>query len=264
MRNISASGNSGKWLLLLALLATLSAVPARAYSQGRVSISVGFGGFFGIPAYVGYGGYYYPTAYPPGYYAPPMSRPYYAFVDTDIHPEEASVYLDGKLIGIADDFDGYPGYLALKPGHHTLAFLRPGYHSLSFKLDLHPGEMIDLDRKLARLAAGESEEPPPSLPPKADSQQAPAPQPAGEEGGKPQRGIFGTLRLEVTPAEARVVLDGDFFGTGGEISRLHGGIPLSPGTHRIRVSLSGYKSSAVETEIQESEQRDVRISLKKL
>ena len=88
--------------------------------------------------------------------------------------------------------------------------------------------------------------------------------PPGAAGEAEEPGHFGTLKLEVIPPDARVVLDGDFFGTGGEISRLHEGIPLAPGIHRIRVSLAGYKSQALETEIQPSREKSLRISLKKL
>jgi len=252
----------GRLGAILALLLSLSMGPAGADSRGRVSISVGFGGYFGVPAYYGFGGFYYPAQYPQGVYVPPPSRPYYAFVDTDIHPEEAQVYLDGKLIGIADDFDGYPGYLAIKPGHHTLGFRHEGRHSLSFDLDLRAGGLVQLDRKLPKLLPGQIDEGLPPTPPRHGVKEKSPPLPPGE--GKPaKRGSFGTLRLEVSPAEARVVLDGDFFGTGAEISRLHGGIPLSPGIHRIRVSLAGYRSESMEAEIRESQERTLQISLRK-
>jgi len=252
----------GKQGAILALLLALSAASVSADSREKVSISVGFGGYFAVPVYFGLGGFYYPAQYPHGVYVPPPTRPYYAFVDTDIHPEEAQVYLDGKLIGIADDFDGYPGYLAMKPGRHTLGFRHEGRHSLSFDLDLRAGELVRLDRTLPKLLPGQID---PGLPPpparKGVKENSPPP-PPGE--GKPaKRGSFGTLRLEVTPEEARVVLDGDFFGTGAEISRLHGGIPLSPGIHRIRVSLAGYRSESLEAEIQESREQTLKISLRK-
>ena len=40
----------------------------------------------------------------------------YAVVKTDVSPEEAQVFLDGKYIGTADDFDGMPDYLYLGAG----------------------------------------------------------------------------------------------------------------------------------------------------
>ena len=258
MSNVHKIGKAGAVPVVLALLLAFPAGFSGAHSQGRVTVSIGFGGFFGVPAYVGFGGLYYPAQYPPGIYAPPPSRPYYAFVDTDIHPEEASLYLDGRLIGIADDFDGYPGYLAVKPGRHTLLFRYQGFQSLSFKLELRAGEMVQLDRKLPRIAPGEKEVAPPPVPDREN-----VPEGTEAEGKASEQNTHGTLRLEVSPPGARVILDGDFFGTGAEISRLHVGIPLSPGIHRIRVSLAGYRSKAVETEIVASRERTLQISLSK-
>jgi PEGA domain-containing protein len=249
-------------VVVLALALVVGGGSASAHSR----VTIGFGAYFGFPAYYGYGGYYYPAQYAqygPGVYYPSPERPYYAFVDTDIHPEEAQLYLDGRLIGIADDFDGYPGYLAVKPGRHVLLFQYRGYHSLSFTLSLRAGEVVDLDQSMVRLSAGQKEEPPPPPPPAAPESGSENP-PSAERGAEGGRKGYGTLRLTVTPPEARVILDGDFFGTGAEISRLHGGIPLSAGTHRVRVNLAGYKTVAREAEIRESEEQTLDISLKKL
>ena len=68
--------------------------------------------------------------------------------------------------------------------------------------------------------------------------------------------------MSVSPPEARVALDGDLFGTGGEISRLHAGIPLSPGIHRIRVSREGYRGESLEVRVVASEERAILIELK--
>ena len=138
-------------LVLLLFLSGLSpSAQVLAHSRTSVSLGIAFGGYFPAPAY-GFGGYYYPAYYPGGVYVPGPGRPYYTFVDTDIHPEDATVSLDGKVIGVADDFDGYPGYLVLKPGRHNLAFSLKGYRSLRFNLHLRPGEMADLDRTLPQI-----------------------------------------------------------------------------------------------------------------
>jgi hypothetical protein len=121
--------------------------------------------------------------------------------------------------------------------------------------------MLQIDRKLPKLLPGEKDEGLPPAPPRRGAREASPPGP--EDGKTEDRGSHGTLRLQVSPPEARVTLDGDFFGTGAEIDRLRGGIPLSPGVHRIRVSLAGYGSESAETEIRESEEQTLRISLKK-
>lgn len=250
-------------LMVIVLIAGIAA-PALAHGRHRNrTVGISIGAYFPIHVY-GFSGAYYPMYYPVGVYVPSPGRPYYAFVDTDIHPEDAHVYLDGKLIGVADDFDGYPGYLAVKPGRHTIGFTYEGYHSLSLELNLRAGELVDIDRKLPRLARGDKDR---GLPPVPTSDRIHRPGRESEgtgssTGREPEtRGDYGTLRLRVTPPEARVVLDGDFFGTGAEISRLHGGIPLSPGAHQVRVSLEGYRSESADMEIVASEERTVQIRL---
>ena len=71
-----------------------------------------------------------------------------ALADTDVSPESARVILDGADIGEADDFDGYPGYLSLSPGQHTLEFRQKGYQTLVIELDARPGRKYDIHRKL--------------------------------------------------------------------------------------------------------------------
>ncbi|MGZ5380581.1 MAG: PEGA domain-containing protein, partial [Thermoanaerobaculia bacterium] len=79
----------------------------------------------------------------------------YAIVRTDVSPEEAQIFLDGKYIGTADDFDGRPDYLYLGPGKYHLEFHLPGYQMLATDLDVSRGQRVRLDQKL-KLEPGKS------------------------------------------------------------------------------------------------------------
>ena len=110
----------------------------------------GWGGYWGYgPGF--YGGYYgMPYGYAPyGYvtYAPGQ----WAVVDTDVSPDEAQVFLDGRLIGNADDFDGFPDYLYLKPGKYTLEFRLEGFEPGSVDVDARPGVKIAVGNKLKKI-----------------------------------------------------------------------------------------------------------------
>jgi len=126
----------------------------------------GWGGRWGF----GYGPYSYDPWYGP-YYGR-YGRPYgygpsarWAAVDTDVSPESARVYLDGKYVGLADDFDGYPDYLYLRRGRYRLEFRLDGFQSREIEVDARPGVKIDVGEKLAKIPGaaryGSYEEPEP-------------------------------------------------------------------------------------------------------
>jgi len=85
------------------------------------------------------------------YVRPPADGPRLTAVDLDVSPEETRVLLGGKLIGVADDFDGYPDYLYLEPGEYTLEFQLPGYKTETMKISAEPGRFVPVDMKLASV-----------------------------------------------------------------------------------------------------------------
>ena len=68
-----------------------------------------------------------------------------AWIKTDIEPDEARVYLDGRYIGTADDFDGWPRKLRVAAGRHRLTFRLRGYAPYSVVVNAVPGRVVDLD-----------------------------------------------------------------------------------------------------------------------
>ena len=100
------------------------------------------------PYYPYYGGYGYPGAY--AYYG---GWPGYDFavVDTDVSPDEARVFLDGRYIGTADDFDGFPDYLYLGRGHYRIEFRLEGYETKVVELEARPGMKRDIDDNLKKI-----------------------------------------------------------------------------------------------------------------
>lgn len=106
----------------------------------------GWGWGWGWPGWYGYPGYYPGGS---GYYGP---RSRWAVIDTDISPEEALVYLDGRYIGTADDFDGYPDYLYLGPGHYRIEFRLQGFQTLVKEVDAQSGVYLDFKDKLPKVS----------------------------------------------------------------------------------------------------------------
>src|SRR5713226_3320554 len=147
-------------LLLVTAALLLTALPASAAPAGHgghggrgghggggtVMVTGGWGWGWGWVWGWGYPGYGY--GYEPAYaYGPPV----WARVKTDVSPEEARLYLDGKLIGTADDFDGWPDYLYLRRGHYRLEFRLTGYEALTIEVDARPGATIKVDNHMKKI-----------------------------------------------------------------------------------------------------------------
>lgn len=203
-----------------------------------------------------------------------------AVVDTDVSPEDARVYLDGTLIGTADDFDGYPDYLYLEPGTYALEVRLPGYRSESVTIEAEGGRFFSIDNKLDRNPAEERPpwyERPEGLPTSwvfakrsAAQREAKAsgpdvslrPELAGERGEEHRAVVRGAaLDLRVEPPEASIYVDGEFVGTARELMRLERGLAVEEGHHTVEVFAPGHEPQKVDVEVERGESRQVVIEL---
>lgn len=174
---------------------------------------------YGTPYYRGYGGSYgssYPDAGAMG------------ALDLDVRPGRTAVYDEGQYLGTVDDFDGFPAYLWLPPGTHELTFHLEGYRTLVRRYSIAPGRIVQVEDVLER---GESV----------------SPEDLGTEdrrwNGPPssRRQELGRLRVEVTPRDASVYLDGRFVGTGEELAAAPD-LRVKPGEHVLEVVRPGYET----------------------
>jgi PEGA domain len=138
---------------------------SRSYSYSfRPRLRVGFGVFLGYPVpypsydpyaypaqiygspYPGYGGYPAQSpGYPvqgPGYQVAPGGAVAYGGVSLDISPRDATVYVDGTYVGVADDFYDPSHPLSVIAGRHRIQVQAPGYQPLSFDVDVVSGQVI--------------------------------------------------------------------------------------------------------------------------
>jgi len=151
-----------------------------------------------------------------------------AILETDILPSRAEVVVDGQPVGYAKDFNGRWDELELPAGRHLIAFRHDGYRTLEVELEAAPGAMYRLDDQLVR---GEGTE-----------RRALGARPPAEATAAAERP--GRLSLRVQPPDAAVYLDGAYLGTGFELERLHGAIPLAAGAHRLEAVRPGFRSDS--------------------
>ena len=104
----------------------------------------GYAGW-GYPGW-GYGGYGYGV---PGGTVTVLTGEW-AMVATDVSPETTRVFLDGRFIGMVEDFNG-PDYLYLKKGDYQLEFRLDGFETKSINLSAHAGAQMKISEKLKKV-----------------------------------------------------------------------------------------------------------------
>lgn len=266
-------------LIALAALALFAAAPAAAGGHLRVRPSIGFqwGPSWGHPWgwYSAYGwndprwgGY--PVVYPTQGYS-------MGALDLDVSPERAEVWVDGRKVGVADDFDGFPEYLWLEKGTYDVVLYSPGYKTLARQYSIYPGLVIDVEdsleageatlpqqlatrtheRRDERLRRDQEREEELSGGPRSDRPEVER----AEPGALDARGEPGRLRLEVSPEDASVYLDGRFLGTGRDLARLRAGLIVDPGEHSLQVVRPGREEQSRTFRVEAGREIELQIEL---
>ncbi len=224
----------------------------------------------------------------------------YGLVKADVSPEEAELWLDGVYVGRADDFDGYPDYLYLRPGTYSLEFKCPNYETLAVTVEARRGEMAKIDKKMKLLPGKKAlDEFPktregmpygrvfgpkavPDVPERRDGGEGQAPRgdvmvaPRGTDGGSGSAGIEGgqmppsrsaskraKIAWKVTPPDAAVYLDDEYLGSGDELASLPRGTVASPGMRSVTVVRPGYRTKTFEVEAKTGETVTVEVVLER-
>ncbi len=238
-----------------------------------------FSWWYGDPYYYGYG-------YPYGYYGGPRyyDRSDMGALDLDVSPGRTHVFVNGEDLGEVDRYDGWPGYLWLPRGTYDVAFYLDGYKTIARQISIYPGTVIDIDD---RMEQGQSTRPE-DLTTKTHERRDERMQYERERSDRIDRGQYGDdddqdwhdrvrrdgrgydrgdradgsrghLRLSVQPDDASVYLDGQFVGTGTDLSQLRGGLAVGPGAHHIAVVRPGHK--AVERDFTVKDGEDLRLDI---
>lgn len=269
-------------LAAIALGAILLLFPAEAAaSPGYASFSIGFGhhhrGHFYYGHYRPYV-FYRPYAYwryePAGY---PVDYRQVGAVQLKVSPKKTDVYVDGQYVGRSGKFDGFPDYLWLERGDHTLVFYRDGFRTLrerirvrsgmitEVRLEMEPGESVP-PAELYGEAQRPERPPAPSRraePPAEPRTEAPADRRDQAASGPilDLRDEGGRVRLGIEPPDASVYLDGRFLGTGSDLERLHSGLLVDAGQHTLDVLHPRYRAERISFRVEPGEDLEVRVTL---
>jgi|SRR5580704_7343094 hypothetical protein len=130
---------------------------------------------------------------------------------------DAGVWIDGKYAGYVKELKGNRKVI-LPPGEHDILLRQAGYKDFTKKI------VLEADQ-IQTIAVVLEENPKLTYP--------------GSNAAE--------LRLDIQPKRAAVFVDDGFMGHGGDFGGRFHSMLVSPGKHRLKVSLDGYKT--YETEI---------------
>jgi len=267
-------------LLMLVAVGVVLAQPASASHRHYRHGGIYWNSWYPSPWYPwGYGGW----GWGGGVVVYPNTNFRHGALDLDVTPEQAEIYVDGNLVGRADDFDGFPDYLWLEKGTYDVVIYAEGYQTIARQYSIYQGMVIDVED---RMTPGESIRPE-SLVAKstvnrderlrrdreseedwrrsrAREDDPKAYEPAPPE-RRPQaldaRGEPGRLVLRVEPGDATVYLDGRFLGTGDELARLRSGLIVDPGEHRLEIVRPGREQKTESFTVEAGEELRLEIEL---
>jgi PEGA domain len=140
--------------------------------------------------------------------------------------------VDGNYVGYMKELKGDKKLLLL-PGEHQIAVRQSGYDDFEQKIVVEPGQVQVVDVRM-------------HLSPRATAPD-----------------ITATLKLEVQPNRAAVFLDGKFVGHAGEFGGVLHSMLISPGKHRIKVELPGYRTFETEVNLLANQKSVVKTELVK-
>jgi PEGA domain len=143
---------------------------------------------------------------------------------------DSGVWVDGGYVGYVKELKGDKKVLLL-PGQHEIAVRQSGYDDFVQKIVVEPGQAQTI-RVVMHLS------------PKA---QAPD--------------VTATLKLTVQPARAAVFLDDKFVGHASEFGGAVHSMLISPGKHRIKVELPGYRTFETEVNLLAGQKSEVKTEL---
>jgi PEGA domain len=154
------------------------------------------------------------------------------FVPQNGPAKTAGVWVDGKYVGYLNELKGSKKLLLL-PGEHKISVRQAGYRSVDEKIQVEPNAVQTVRVSLAKD-------------PRA---QYPT--------------VSAEVRLSIDPDRAAVFVDDQYAGHAHEFGGAGRAMLLSPGKHRIKITLPGYQSFETEIEVRANQKYDIKTQLPK-
>jgi hypothetical protein len=146
---------------------------------------------------------------------------------------DSGVWIDGKYAGYVKELKG-DRKVVLPAGEHEVSIRQAGYKDLTKKVVVEPEQIqtiavvMEEDTKVTYPGSNAAE-----------------------------------LRLDITPKRAAVFVDDGYMGHGGDFGGRFHSLLVSPGKHRLKVTLDGYQNYETDIDAVASNKSRMKIVLEK-
>ena len=145
---------------------------------------------------------------------------------------DSGVWIDGNYVGYVKELKGDKKVLLL-PGKHQIAVRQAGYTDFTRELVIEPGQVQEVQVAMQLLPGAKTPD------------------------------VTSELKLSVQPKRAAVFLDDKYVGHASELGGRFHSLLVSPGKHKIKIELPGYRTFETEVDILAGQKSEVKTELVK-
>jgi len=184
-----------------------------------------------------------------------------------VNPDDAHVLLNGRFVGEAYEFSTQASALKLRSARNELVIKKEGFIEEEIDLDKYSMRKITIrlnlknDMQVRRKPVAKNKIPPPHTKSEKYEVVKERDVPKGGSESVPVK-VFSRLILEVTPSEASIYVDGEFWGI-APVKGIINNFNLRKGKHTIEVLKPGFKSARRTVDVKGSKGFKVKIKLEK-
>src|SRR6202165_1098246 len=146
--------------------------------------------------------------------------------------KSSGVWVDGQYVGYLKELKGSKKIMLL-PGDHQISVRQTGYTDSTQRIIVEPGQIQLINVKMQK------------------------------EPGAITPTVTATLKVDVQPGRAAVFVDDAFLGHAGELGGAFHSMLISPGKHRSKVELRGYRTFETEVNLLAGQKSEIKTELVK-
>src|SRR5580658_2507747 len=145
---------------------------------------------------------------------------------------DSGVWIDGTYVGYVKELKGDKKVLLL-PGKHQIVVRQAGYTEFTRDLVIEPGQLQEIEVSMQLLPGAKTPD------------------------------VTSELKVTVQPKRAAVFLDGNYVGHASELGGKFHSLLVSPGKHKIKIELPGYRTFETVVEVLAGQKSEVKTELLK-